>query len=120
MSRNVDRTSLETNSGLHIWKLQMLVKVLRGNIKTVVKQELGRKGKILGFFFFNQKEFQRPSSAVPQAIWQGCYVDQIFAWLNLFHKLCLNATFSEKTPLIISSIIAYLQSRTLNTLFCLF
>lgn len=42
----IDRTCLETNSGLHSWKLQMLAKVLRGTMKAIVKQELGEKGKL--------------------------------------------------------------------------
>ena len=52
MTCTIDRTSLETNSGLYNWKLNVLVKVLRGTTKTIIKEELGRKGKILLFLYF--------------------------------------------------------------------
>lgn len=44
-----DRRFLETNSGLHHWKLRMLAKALRGTIQTVVKQELG---EVVKFWVF--------------------------------------------------------------------
>lgn len=52
----IDTSFLETNSGLHNWQLQVVAKILRGTIKTIVKQGLGDKGKILGFLLEETSE----------------------------------------------------------------
>lgn len=97
----------------------MLAKLLRGTTKTTVKQELGGKGKILGFSTRRNPrnhlvQFLRPSGKA--AIISDLRMAQPFHTSDLF----LNATSSEKTPLIISPIIAYLQPRMLNPFFCVF
>ena len=70
------------------------------------------EGKILGFliffFFFYRKEFQRLS--ISSGHLAGLLTDQIFAWLNLLHKLYLNVPFREKYPL------DYLFSNSLPTI----